>query len=82
MDNVLIFLVHLSIWVIPLLLLTAVLIMEFKDVHIAVEILAEQYGIRKQKWWEGGAAYEKYVKEEMINIRTHRLMRQIHRRIL
>lgn len=77
MENFLISLAYLSIGgIIVVYIIWS--ITEYGDVHIAITLLAEEYGIRKQKWWERGADYEKYVKEEMVRIEKRRLLNRKH----
>lgn len=71
------FIIFLSLWIIPLVFVLF-LIMEYKSVDLDTQNVADYYDMRKQKWWESGNRYERYVREEVLKIRKQRLINSKH----
>lgn len=71
------FIIFLSLWIVPVTF-ALFLIMEYKSVDLDIQNVADCYDMRKQKLWESGSRYEKYVKGELLNIRKQRLLQARH----
>ena len=72
------FIIFLSLWIVPVVF-ALFLIMEYKSVDLDIQNVADYYDMRKQKWWESGSRYERFVREELIKIRERKFRELIRR---
>lgn len=66
------YLIYICLYGFPTLL-ALYLVLQWKDVDINTYLQADFHNLRNQKWWESGSRYQRYVQEEVLNIRKQRL---------